>query len=296
MNTHPDVERSVTDWLHDDVTTAGSDKVLAGVLLRVASVRQERIPRPERFPVMNAHAKLAVGLAAAVVGVVVAYNLLPGNGMGLVGTPMAAASPPVLSSLIPGSPTTTPEDAMWPVGTLGVGPHDVKLLGIPFSFTIPSPDWRSDHGKGTLETGVFPQTSFAWIDFGGPNTWVYTDPCARKSATVGPSIAEQAAALTTIEGTDAVGPTDVAVGGRPAKLVVLTIHPDVPCAQQGFELYGMTSPGGGTTLYANGITSTIRVLFVDTGGQILMIHSDQLGPDPKVAQEIQQVVDSIRFE
>jgi hypothetical protein len=296
MNTQLDVEQIVTDWLHDEVTTAGSDKVLAGALVRVASVRQERIPRPERFPVMNAYAKLAVGLAAAVVGVVVAYSLLPENGMGLIGTPMATASPSVLPSPTPSSPTTTPEDAVWPVGTLGVGPHDAKLLGIPFSFTIPSPDWRSDHGEGTLETGVFPQTSFAWIDFGGPITWIYTDPCARKSATVGPSIAEQAAALTTIEGTDAVGPTDVAVGGRPAKLVVLTIHPDVQCAQQGFELYGRTSPGGGTTLYANGITSTMRVWFVDTGGQVLMIHSDQLGANPKVEQEIQQVVDSIRFE
>jgi hypothetical protein len=295
MNTHPDVERIVTDWLHDDVTTAGSDKVLAGALIRVASVRQERIPRPERFPVMNAYAKLALGLAAAVVGAVVAYNLLPGNGMGLVGPPMATASPSVLPSPTPSSPATTPGADVWPVGPLGVAPHDVKLLGVPFSFTMPSPDWRSDRGEGTLDTGVFPQTSFAWFYFGGPNMWVNTDPCAGKRAPVGPSIAEQAAALTTIEGTDAVGPTDVAVGGRPAKLVVLTIHPDVPCARE-FVLYGKTFPGGGTMLYPNSLTSTIRVWFVDTGGQVLMIHSDQLGPNPKVEQEIQQVVDSIRFE
>ena len=303
MNAHPDVERIVTDWLHDDVTTAGSDKVLAGALVRVASVRQERVPRPEGFPVMNAYAKLAVGLAAAVVGLVVAYNLLPGNGMGLLGTPSATASPSVLPSPTPSSPATTPGADVWPVGTLGVAPHDAKLLGVPFSFTMPSPDWRvrgggdgTQRGEGTLETGAFPQTSYAWLFLGGPNTWVNIDPCAGKSATVGPSIAEQAAALTTIEGTDAVGPADVAVGGRPAKFVVLTIHPDVPCAHGEFLLYGKTFPGGGTTLYPNSLTSTIKVWFVDTGGQVLMIHSDQLGPNPKVEQEIQQVVDSIRFE
>jgi hypothetical protein len=296
MNTHPDVERIVTEWLHDDVTTAGSDKVLAGALVRVASVRQERIPRPERLPVMNAYAKLAIGLAAAVVVSVVAYNLLPGNGMGSIGTPMATVSPSVLPSPAPSSPATTPGADVWPVGALGVAPHDARLLGVSFSFTMPSPDWRVERGDGTLETGAFPQTSFAWLFFGGPNTWVNTDPCAGKRAMVGPSIDEQAAALTTIDGTDAVGPTDVAVGGRPAKLVVLTIHPDVPCAVPGLELYGKTFPGGGTTLYPNSLTSTIKVWFVDIGGQVLMIHSDQLGPNPKVEQEIQQVVDSIRFE
>src|SRR5262245_56664556 len=67
MNTRPDLERIVTDWLHDEVTTAGSDRVLAGALVRVSSVGQERIPRPERFPVMNGYAKLAIGLAAVMV-------------------------------------------------------------------------------------------------------------------------------------------------------------------------------------------------------------------------------------
>ena len=50
MNTHPDVERIVTDWLHGDVTTAGSDKILSRALVRVASARQERIPRHEEAP------------------------------------------------------------------------------------------------------------------------------------------------------------------------------------------------------------------------------------------------------
>ena len=96
---------------------------------------------------MNAYAKLALGLAVAVVGAVVAYNLLPGNGMGLAGPPMATASPSVLPSPTPSSPATTPGADVWPVGPLGVAPHDVKLLGVPFSFTMPSPDsaerpWR----------------------------------------------------------------------------------------------------------------------------------------------------------
>ena len=164
---------------------------------------------------MNAYAKLALGLAGPRrVGAVVAYNLLPGNGMGLVGPPMATASPSVLPSPTPSSPATTPGADVWPVGPLGVTPHDVKLLGVPFSFTMPSPDWRSDRGdignitsrreSGTLDTGVFPQTSFAWFYFGGPNMWVNTDPCAGKRATYGRvrRSAEQAAASTTIEGTD----------------------------------------------------------------------------------------------
>ena len=290
MNTHPDIERIVTDWLNDDVSTAGSDRILAGALVRVAAVRQERIPRPERFPVMNAFAKLAAGLAAAVVVAILAYNLLPGNGTGLVGTPGASASPSRPPSPTPLSSPPSPGADVWPTGALGTERHEAKLLGVPFSFTMPSTDWRSSRGVGTLETGRFPSDSYAWLVFSGPNVVVSTDPCAGQTATVGSSLADQAAAMTTIKGTDAVGPTDVSVGGRPAKLVVLRIHEEVPCALSAFWLYGDKS------MYPNSLESTIKLWFVDANGKVLMIHGDQLGPNPKVEQELQQVVDSIRFE
>jgi hypothetical protein len=49
-------------------------------------------------------------------------------------------------------------------------------------------------------------------------------------------------------------------------------------------------------LYPNSLASKIKVWFIDVGGTVLVIHTDQTGPNPEIKQEIQQVVESIRFQ
>jgi hypothetical protein len=49
MSARPDLERVVTDWLHEEAVSAGSDRVLAATLVRVAGAGQERTPRLVRI-------------------------------------------------------------------------------------------------------------------------------------------------------------------------------------------------------------------------------------------------------
>ena len=94
----------------------------------------------------------------------------------------------------------------------------------------------------------------------------------------------------TIPGTHATGPTDVTVGGRPAKLVVLTIDPDIQCAPNQYWLFGKYS------MYPDTLESVIRTWIIDVDGQLYEIDSNQATSSPSLGQEIQQIVDSITFE
>lgn len=99
-----------------------------------------------------------------------------------------------------------------------------------------------------------------------------------------------ASAVTTIGGTDATGPTDVTVGGRPAKLVELTIQDGMTCDLTSFWLFGDGS------LYPNSLGSNIRMWFVDLDGAPFTVYADQDNPSADLEQEISQLVDSIAFE
>jgi hypothetical protein len=188
----------------------------------------------------------------------------------------------------------------WPVGSLDVGHYDVALqLCDPpgrscntgearFSFDLPNGDWSSKY-TSNLETGTFPD-SYAWIWFLGPIDAVSTDPCAGKRSPVNGSLSERANALTTIGGTDAVGPTDVTVGGHAAKLVELTLRGEPACSLTDFWLFGKTS------FYPNTSQSRFRVWMLDVAGAPFAVYSDSASPDPDVEQQILQIVDSVQFE
>ena len=64
---------------------------------------------------------------------------------------------------------------------------------------------------------------------------VYADPCAHvQGPPIGQSTADLAAAVAALPGTDLVsGPSDVTVGGHPAKHVVITFRDDVDCNGDG---------------------------------------------------------------
>jgi hypothetical protein len=243
---------------------------------------------------MNAYAKLAIGVAAIAVVAVVGFSLLPNGSSSGVGGPAPSSVPSAAPSPTP-SPSAVsrvPTEA-WPNNTaLPKGTLDLSTSGVPFSVDLPSSSWRTDEYDGTFQTGTFPEPGFAWFLFQQPFTVVSTDPCAGTTQQIGRSIAEQAEAATTIAGTDAVGPTDVTVGGRPAKLVELTLHDDIACDPSEFWLYGDGS------MYPNALDSRIRIWFVDVNEvhSTFEFHSDQIGSDATVAGEIQQIVDSIQFE
>ena len=99
------------------------------------------------------------------------------------------------------------------------------------------------------------------------------------------------------------GPSDVILGGRPAKHVVVTVHEDLGCDPGYFYSWQEAKGGpfwGGTTA-----GDTISIWIVDVDGKRLFIaaetHVDSGDPQhvlvgPTFKQEVDEIVDSIQFE
>jgi hypothetical protein len=184
------------------------------------------------------------------------------------------------------------------VGKLAVGArHSMIREGVPFSLSVPTSGWISNGDWGIdKSTGVGPDGA-GFIFWGDTPVGVFADPCANStSPPVGPSAADLAAAVAAIPGTDLVsGPSDVTVGGYPAKQVVLTIREDVDCDANSFYLWYAPTPD--FARYATELGSTIRVWIVDVNGTPVWIDGETYkGAGPEPGQEIQKIIDSIQFE
>ena len=136
--------------------------------------------------------------------------------------------------------------------------------------------------------GIIYWTSFPYGD--------YADPCARLlGRSVGPSAADLAAAVSTAPGTKLVsGPSDVTLGGRPAKHVVLTVRKNVGC-DPGF-FYRWADVQGGALWTTTQAGSTMRVWVVSIDGKRLFIAAATTEQaNSRLKKEIKQLVESIRF-
>ncbi|HET9084238.1 MAG TPA: hypothetical protein VFN41_07505, partial [Candidatus Limnocylindrales bacterium] len=286
MSTDLDATRIVRSWLRTDEHES-ADRVLDDVLALLDATPQHRAQWPvRRFADMNSYAKLAIAAAAVVAVALVGISFLP-RGSSVVGgaAPTASPSPSPSPSALPSS-SQSPRTAVWPIGALrdqryeALTPADVLI-----SFRPPSTLWRGS--PDALETGQFPNASYAWMVFTNDIGDVATDPCRGKSKAVdGSSIDDLAAALATIPGLTAKEPMDATIAGHPAKLVELTVDSDPPCPMNQFWLYGQTS------LYPNTVDSTIRLWITEVAGKRFVIHTDQAGDNPQVEHEIQQIIDS----
>ncbi|MGH2455242.1 MAG: hypothetical protein ACRDHD_03170 [Candidatus Limnocylindria bacterium] len=281
MSTDRDTTRIVRSWLDEGVTQL-PDRVLDAVLDRVPATPQRRATwwPAWRSPFMNT-ARIALATAAVVASAVIGYQLLGGPGVGN-SQPTATPSPSV-------SPSPTPQPWADPIR---VGRNEATIRGIRFSFRIPSDSsvgsggWVRTQYDGMINK--FPPGN--WIGFLNSFDSVASDPCAGTTTPVGPSVADMADALTTIPGTEAEAPVDATIGGRPAKLVTLTINDDIDCAPSSFWIYGPDSA------YPNSVNSTIRVWVFELDGTRYTIHSNQEGSDAEQAQEITEIVESIQVE
>lgn len=253
---------------------------------------------------MNSVAKAAISVGVVVGVALVGINLLPStDGIGR-GGPTASSS----SSLSPSQPSNQPPSpppspratlaaGFPPAGELAIGQHTMTLEGVPLRFTVPVSGWFSNGSFGIdRSTGVGPEGAgfIFWTD---TPVGVYADPCANvERPPVGASAADLAAAVASVTGTELVsGPTDVSVGGYPAKLVVLRVPDDVGCGPGQFYLWYASTVG--FARYATQLGSTIRVWIVDVGGKIVWIDGETYkGAGPEPGQEIQQIIDSIQFE
>ncbi len=251
MSADRDLTRIVRSWLHTDEHESASH-VLDNVLAMLDTTPQRRSWWPARRSTdLNTYAKFAISAAAIVVVAIVGFNLMPTNGGltgGVASTPSPSPTPiPTPSPTAAPSPTPKPEPTATPVafafppqGSLAIGRHDFTINGVPFSLELTTADWLSNGSFGVdkgSNTELTPDGA-GFIFWQDPPIGVFAAPCASTESPPAGSVADLAAAVASIPGTDLVsGPTDVTVGGFPAKHVVITIRDDIGCPPNSFYLW-----------------------------------------------------------
>lgn len=196
------------------------------------------------------------------------------------------------------SPSPTPA-GIGPVEPRSIGRHELTVDGVPFSFRVPTPGWEgfgSISINKSIEGSQGAETMFFWTSFPHGE---YADPCVPLRPPLGatvPSVADLAATVSTAPGTELVtGPTDVTVGGRPAKHVVLAVRENAGC-DPGF-FFTWRDRRVGALFTRTTVGDTIRLWIVDVDGTRIFLEAVTTEQaDPDLEREIRQIVGSIRFK
>jgi hypothetical protein len=147
---------------------------------------------------------------------------------------------------------------------------------------------NKDAGGSQAAEGIIYWTSFPNGD--------YADPCARLlGRSVGRSAAALAATVATAPGTKLVkGPSDLTLGGHPAKFVWLKVRKQIGC-EPGF-FYKWEDERGGELWPRTPAGSTIRVWILDVDGTRLFIAAiTSKQATLRLKNAIYWIVQSIRF-
>jgi hypothetical protein len=242
--------------------------------------------------------RISAGVLGIAIFVTMVWLATTGGPLDRTYTPAATGPtipPPSPSPASPPSPSpgVNPFSADFTIGR-----HSITVEGVPFSFRVPTWGWEPFGSISINKSSVGPQGAEAIIVWTGFPDGVHADPCTQLlSPPVGPSAADLAAAVATAPGTELVtGPSDVTVGGRAAKHVVLTVREDVGCDPGFFFTWEPPLPGGAMWEMTD-VGYTINVWIVDVDGTRLFIEAEtteEAGTD--LEHEIQQIIESIRFE
>jgi hypothetical protein len=306
------LERAARSWLENGPTQA-PDRAVEAALLQIQTTSQERDWHvPWRLPTMNTPARVAT---AAVIGVLAVGGALfmlgrPGQtgvgGPGPSPTPTASPSPTVSSSIAASTPSAAAaafpdiSDQLAP-GVYFKGPG--ASTPARFTFTMPA-GWTSAYGIAYKDRGGPAEMAFGdWII-----TNVYTDPCQWQGSlldpAVGPTVDDLAAALVAQKGRNATAPTDVTLGGYPAKRIELSLPEDLDSAtcDKGV-IRAWLAPGEDAADWPAGQDFLPRsgqlnvVYIVDVDGARLVIDSWHMpGTSAANLAELQAIVDSIQIE
>ena len=210
---------------------------------------------------------------------------------GSTGSPTGAASatPPPSPSPIPASVVRHPE-------ILRVGAYSLTVGGVPFSFDVSKPGWERFGSISINKSTAGSQDAEAMILWTSFPDAVIPDPCADLlDPEIGPSVADLADAVSTAPGTSLVtGPSDVTVGGRASTYVSLTVARDIGC-DPGF-FFTWRHERWGAFWAGTRVGDTISMWIIDVDGRHLVIEvQSHHRADAELEQEIQQIVESVRF-
>lgn len=228
----------------------------------------------------------------------------------IIGAVVAAAALDTLRSSkddgAPPAPTTSPAERQTrtetvlsgrpdPAGGPVVGTISRSEGGIPVSLRVTAAGWEAHDNISINKNIRGPQGAEAivfWASFPDGDS---ADPCPNLlSPSIGPTLGDLAAAVARAPGIEAVkGPSTVTVGGRAAKHVVLTVRQNVGC-HPGFFYAWRETVGG--AYWGETKAETINVWIVEVDGTRLFIEA-QTSKDatPELQQEIEEIVESIRF-
>lgn len=247
---------------------------------------------------MSNTVRIALAAVAVVVVALIGIQLFRGANVGGPGPSPSQSESQTLAPTPSSAPTAAA--AFPPAGAMAVGRHSMILSGVKVSIEIPTAGWRSngqwgiDRGnEGTPDSAGF----ILWPQSAPDN--VFANPCADTllSPPPGPSAAALAAAVSAVPGIKLVsGPSEVTVGGYPAQHVVFTVPETIGCAANKFYLWEDTD-NPGTARYATELGETLYIWIINVGGSLVWIDGETyVTSSPEAAQEVQDIVDSIRFE
>jgi hypothetical protein len=235
----------------------------------------------------------AVGIAVFVTMVWIATT---GGPTDRTDTPAVTGPPRVVSGPTGPPASTRPADAR----------RTRTVEGISFSLSADR-SWVDGPIKGLPEGGfregnllisksiVGPQGAEGIIFWTGVNGGPRAELCGAWRGPADDTVADLAAAVATAPGIRLVrGPSDVTIGGYPAKHVVVIAREDVIC-DPGF-FYEWYSECWGPCWTESNVGDTIRVWIVDVDGTPLFLEAEtSIQANHYLVREIQRIVASIRF-
>ena len=172
---------------------------------------------------------------------------------------------------------------------LAAGTYATETVSpLRISFTVPD-GWF----KGNVPFAVWESTSNSNVGFHAPEN-LPSDPCdpgaGMLDPAIGPTAAEFAAALRTVEGLTVSEPVDVTLSDYPGKQVDITADPDA-CPELGlWDFAGIRVPGPDSG-------ASDRLWILDVEGTRLMIAAERSpGSPPEDLDEQRAILDSIQIE
>jgi hypothetical protein len=172
-----------------------------------------------------------------------------------------------------------------------------------FTFTMPA-GWTSAYGIAYKDLGGPAEMAFGeWII-----TNVYTDPCQWQDSlldpAVGPTVDDLASALLAQKGRNATAPTDVTMGGYPAKRIEMSIPADLDSATCDMGVIrpwlapgedAAVWPAGQDFLPRSGQLNVVYVINVD-GARLVIDSWHMPGTSAADLAELDAILASLRIE
>jgi hypothetical protein len=290
MTASRDPNRLIRAFLNDGPEEL-ADRSYDAVRSQIDRTRQRAVIGPWEEPRMSNFARLAIAAAAVLVVGVVGYNLLPGGTK--TGGPQPAASP-----------TPSPAPAVLPLsGEIAPGSYYTTeaIAGASrLTLTVPA-GWSRPKTTDTIlikNEGTAGEVNLnAWIV-----THVFADVChwsADSLVDAGTTADQLVSALVGQKGRQASTPSELTLGGFPAKRVELSVSPSLDvatCTDGNLRYWPDAGPNLNGGMCCNRAGNTDVVYAVDAGGKRL-VYIARYYPGSTAADkaELQAIVDSIQI-